>query len=264
MALQQPDFHSVRTKLQEVGNEIALCVNLPAVDGGQQVLGLLREMREEMRGLRADVAQLREDMQQHELYRDANALARFLNTRAVKSNDALTPFRVLETNQEIEGFPQTVSEMDTLTLQEPVDGDVTQRRRRLKLFTDQLAAAIRGFIWPKVLWDSLTKSLDILTAPVPILQLLNLLCAVASLGLEWPLRPLAGTYLHNSVQVHISLSLLSLFPAIFLYQDTNAALYYSTLWVPLFFAWGYYDGEKSIDPVPWAKPPQPEAGRQMH
>lgn len=67
MALQQPDFHSVRTKLQEVGNEIALCVNLPAVDGGQQVLGLLREMREEMRGLRADVAQLREDMQQHEV-----------------------------------------------------------------------------------------------------------------------------------------------------------------------------------------------------
>ncbi|KAI1151502.1 hypothetical protein F4825DRAFT_422375 [Nemania diffusa] len=117
MALQQPDFLLVQTKLQEVGNEIALCVNLPAVDRGQQVLGLLQQMREEMRGIRDEMRGIREEMARQELRnaaRDANAFARFLNTRAVKSDDALTPFRVLETNEEIGDFPQTVSEMDTL------------------------------------------------------------------------------------------------------------------------------------------------------
>ncbi|KAI0550145.1 hypothetical protein F4679DRAFT_583881 [Xylaria curta] len=122
---------------------------------------------------------------------------------------------------------------------------------------DQLAAAIQGFFWPKALWDFLTKSLNILVEPVPILQLTNLLCAVAVLGLEWPWRPLARTPLHESVCFHIFASVLSLFPAVILYQGTNAALYYAV--GAAVFAWGYASGEKSIEPIPWTKRAPPRA-----
>ncbi|ETS84080.1 hypothetical protein PFICI_05956 [Pestalotiopsis fici W106-1] len=38
----------------------------------------------------------------------------------------------------------------------------------------QLAAAIQGFIWPKIFWDFLTPSLDFAIKPFPLLQIANL------------------------------------------------------------------------------------------
>ncbi|KAI1192390.1 hypothetical protein F5X97DRAFT_317514 [Nemania serpens] len=111
----------------------------------------------------------------------------------------------------------------------------------------QLAAAVQGFIWPKILWDFLTDSLDIFIAPIPILQLVNLFCAALALGLEWPFYPLAGSYLHESVQFHIVVCIINLFPAVFLYQGTNAALYHAV--GAAIYTWGYYDGEKKIGPI---------------
>lgn len=48
MALQQPqpDFNAVRTKF--VGEQFALCINIPAVDRGQQILDRLDRIIEDV------------------------------------------------------------------------------------------------------------------------------------------------------------------------------------------------------------------------
>ncbi|KAH8165309.1 hypothetical protein CIB48_g2926 [Xylaria polymorpha] len=84
--------------------------------------------------------------------RDANAFARFLNMRATKLEDELRPLRALGTNEEIREFPRTVAAMNAVPsarlneilrlLGEPIEGDVAQRRRRLKLFTGVLVQAV--------------------------------------------------------------------------------------------------------------------------
>ena len=51
----------------------------------------------------------------------------------------------------------------------------------------QLGASLEGFFWPKVFWDFLTTNLDGAVRPVPILQIVNLLCALFGIALEWPL-----------------------------------------------------------------------------
>ena len=40
--------------------------------------------------------------------------------------------------------------------------------------SDQIAAAVEGFFWPKIFWDFATTNLDPVVKPVPVLQLLNL------------------------------------------------------------------------------------------
>ena len=51
---------------------------------------------------------------------------------------------------------------------------------------DQFNAAIHGFIWPKVLWDFISPSINVLVKPVPYLQIANLVGALLVFALEWP------------------------------------------------------------------------------
>lgn len=77
--------------------------------------------------------------------RDSNQFARVLNSRQRKPEDLLQPFRALDTNEEIVLFPRTVREMISLSAETVTDilqllgeltqGNVAQKRRRLKLFT---------------------------------------------------------------------------------------------------------------------------------
>jgi hypothetical protein len=46
-----------------------------------------------------------------------------------------------------------------------------------RIQTDQVASAVEGFIWPKVFWDFISRNLDAAVAPVPVLQILNLIMA---------------------------------------------------------------------------------------
>ncbi|KAK8859526.1 PRO41 protein [Apiospora arundinis] len=102
-------------------------------------------------------------------------------------------------------------------------------------------AAVQAFIWPKVFWDFLTTRLDASVAPVPILQVVNLLCALALLALEWPAPALAGTAIHASLALRIVVLPLAALLAVLLYQATNAALFY-LIGMGL-YAWGYSSWE---------------------
>ncbi|RMZ76402.1 hypothetical protein DV737_g4859, partial [Chaetothyriales sp. CBS 132003] len=94
--------------------------------------------------------------------------------------------------------------------------------------TYQLAAALEGFFWPKVLWDFLTKNLDGAVKPFPTLQIINLLFSLVALAWEWPLMPLVKAFPagHRSIEARLVVLPLSALAAILLYQATNAALYY--------------------------------------
>ncbi|KAF2091186.1 hypothetical protein K490DRAFT_22067, partial [Saccharata proteae CBS 121410] len=105
----------------------------------------------------------------------------------------------------------------------------------------QVAAAIEGFFWPKVFWDFLTRNLDGAVEPVPVLQTLNLLFGLFGFAYEWPLRPLAGTSLHRSIEARLIIFPLSALTAVLLYQGTNAALYY-IIGIIVYF-WAYSEGE---------------------
>jgi hypothetical protein len=111
------------------------------------------------------------------------------------------------------------------------------------LLTDQFAAAIEGFFWPKIFWDFLTKNLDGAVKPFPSLQIVNLVLALVAVAWEWPLKYLAGTGVHRSFEARIVIYSLSSLAAVLLYQGTNPALYY--LIAIGVYLWAYIEGEVS-------------------
>ncbi|KAJ5082979.1 hypothetical protein N7532_012022 [Penicillium argentinense] len=115
----------------------------------------------------------------------------------------------------------------------------------------QIASAIEGFIWPKVFWDFISKNLDAAVAPVPVLQILNLIMGLIGLAWEWPLKPFAGTYLHRSIETRLVVYPLSALFAALLYQGTDPALYY-LVGIGVYF-WAYSEGEV-VCPQPWTLP----------
>jgi hypothetical protein len=60
-------------------------------------------------------------------------------------------------------------------------------------------------------------------------------------ALELPVKPLAGTLVHQSIEFRLMLMPLLALPAIIMYQGTNAALYY--LVGEIMYFWAYSDGE---------------------
>jgi hypothetical protein len=58
---------------------------------------------------------------------------------------------------------------------------------------------------------------------------------------EWPLKPIAGTTIHRSVEIRLLVLPLSALLAALLYQATNAALYYLIGMIVYF--WAYSEGE---------------------
>ncbi|KAJ5231847.1 uncharacterized protein N7469_006435 [Penicillium citrinum] len=115
----------------------------------------------------------------------------------------------------------------------------------------QIASAIECFIWPKVFWDFISKNLDAAVAPVPVLQILNLLMGLIGLAWEWPLKSLAGTFPHRSIEIRLVVYPLSALFAALLYQGTDPALYY-LVGIGVYF-WAYSEGEV-VCPEPWTLP----------
>jgi hypothetical protein len=106
---------------------------------------------------------------------------------------------------------------------------------------DQVLASLEGFFWPKIFWDFLTKTLDGAVKPFPTLQIINLVFGLTGLAYEWPLKFVAGTSLHKSIELRLMLFPLWALAAAILYQGTNAALYY-LIGVVVYF-WAYSEGE---------------------
>jgi hypothetical protein len=111
--------------------------------------------------------------------------------------------------------------------------------------TIQLAAAVEGFFWPKILWDFLTKNLDGAVKPFPTLQIFNLVFSFVGLGLEWPLgfitKMLPGV--HRSIEARFVIYPLFALTSLLQYQSTNAGLYY-LIGVGVYF-WAFLEGEVS-------------------
>ncbi|KAH8797853.1 PRO41 protein [Xylogone sp. PMI_703] len=105
----------------------------------------------------------------------------------------------------------------------------------------QVAAAIQGFIWPKIFWDFLTKRFDKLVQPLPILQSVNLVCGIVLLALEWPLRLLICMTLRRSLILRLFIILFAAISASFLYQATDPAIYYMLGFGT--YVWAYRSGE---------------------
>ncbi|KAI9848285.1 MAG: hypothetical protein M1837_000549 [Sclerophora amabilis] len=117
--------------------------------------------------------------------------------------------------------------------------------------TYQVAAAIEGFFWPKVFWDFLTKNLDAVVKPLPILQVFNLIFGLIGIAWEWPVKFFAGTAVHRSIVGRLALYPLSALAAALLYQGTNPAIYY-TIGMVVYF-WAYSEGEM-VCAQPWTLP----------
>jgi hypothetical protein len=108
---------------------------------------------------------------------------------------------------------------------------------------DQIGSAIECFIWPKIFWDVWTKNLDGAVKPIPVLQILNLVMGFVGVAWEWPLKYLAGSMPHRSIEFRLLLYPLSSILAALIYQGTNAALYY-LVGIAVYF-WAYSEGEVS-------------------
>lgn len=124
----------------------------------------------------------------------------------------------------------------------------------------QVAASIEGYFWPKIFWDVLTKNLDPVVKPYPILQSINLFFGIMGLCWEWP-APLVVKFLpslHRSIEARLVIYPLAALAGLLLYQGTNAGLYY-LIGVGVLF-WGFSEGE-GIAPVPWTLPKGPTLGR---
>lgn len=109
---------------------------------------------------------------------------------------------------------------------------------------DQIASAIEGFIWPKMFWDFVSHNLNATVAPVPVLQILNLIMGLVGLAWEWPLKPLAGSFPHRSIEIRLIIYPLSALLAALLYQGTDPAIYY-LVGIGVYF-WAYSEGEVCV------------------
>lgn len=123
--------------------------------------------------------------------------------------------------------------------------------------TYQVGAAIECFIWPKIFWDFLTRTLDGAVRPAPVLQIINLVMGIFMFSLEWPLSFIAGSGFHRSLEVRLAILPLTALSAVLIYQGTNAALYYLIGMIVYF--WGYSEGEM-ICATPWTLPKRGRAG----
>ena len=105
-------------------------------------------------------------------------------------------------------------------------------------------AGIQGFFWPKIFFDFLTKNLDGAVKPIPALQILNLVMGFIGLAWEWPLKWVANTPVHRSIEARLAIYPISVLVAALLYQGTNPALYY-LIGMAAYF-WAYSEGEVSL------------------
>ncbi|GKT41867.1 uncharacterized protein ColSpa_02048 [Colletotrichum spaethianum] len=118
----------------------------------------------------------------------------------------------------------------------------------------------RGFFWPKIFWDFLTKTLDPAVKPVPILQIINILMSLFMVALEWPLVFIAGSSIHRSLEFRLIILPLTSLAAALIYQGTNAALYYLVGLVVYF--WAYSEGE-IVCAKPWTLPQRGRNGSRV-
>jgi hypothetical protein len=86
-------------------------------------------------------------------------------------------------------------------------------------------AAFWGFFYPKSFFDMFTPIFNSLVAPIPILQILNLLSGISILLLEWPLPFIKGHTLQRAYSLRFAVYPIVAVLALIQYQCTNASFY---------------------------------------
>lgn len=145
-----PDFARVAGSLRDIADHVDRVGHLPAIDGGLAVLQTMqtvlerletvqREQREGFRALRQSV----DGIARENRARDRNVLVRLENSTVVRTDGPLKPLFSYTTGNVVEGFPLQVADVSSLTsadinrilmeLQCDIDGNLTERRRRLLL-----------------------------------------------------------------------------------------------------------------------------------
>jgi hypothetical protein len=74
---------------------------------------------------------------------------------------------------------------------------------------------------------------------------MNLIFGIIGLAWEWPLKALAGSTLHRSIEARLVALPLFALAALLLYQGTNAGLYY-LVGMGAYF-WAFTEGEVRIN-----------------
>ena len=99
----------------------------------------------------------------------------------------------------------------------------------------------RSLLLAEIFFDFLTTNFDGAVKPVPILQTINIIFGIITFVYEWPLKFVAGTPLHRSIEFRLFwLPLMSLGCSL-MYQAMDPALYYLIGLVVYF--WAYSEGE---------------------
>ncbi|KAG5953079.1 hypothetical protein E4U53_007004 [Claviceps sorghi] len=135
----QPDFRSLAGDFNRIGEQMARFENIPAVDGGAQLLRAIGELREWVLELRRDVVELRVEMK----VINRNFTSRLANSVVVARQMSLAPLYNSTTGQEVENCPATLMEIEECEapraaailreLGEDVPRALEEKRRRLKL-----------------------------------------------------------------------------------------------------------------------------------
>lgn len=101
---------------------------------------------------------------------------------------------------------------------------------------------------------------------------------LVGLAWEWPLKLIAGTAFHQSIEIRLLVFPISALVAALLYQGTNAAIYYVVGMIV--YLWGYSEGEvgltsriprnislmwhaQTICPEPWTLPKRKRSNLPM-
>ncbi|KAF4585956.1 hypothetical protein GQ602_005261 [Ophiocordyceps camponoti-floridani] len=144
--LPQPNFTDAADRLRTVAEHLQLCDNLPSVDAGAQLLAMMQTLLDRFARLERKVDGLDrkvDGLDQRMSITNRNTGVRQWNQSAVRSVDRLEPLFSFETGNPINPCPSTVEELESLNagdvdrllrhLDEPVDGRLDVRKRRLKL-----------------------------------------------------------------------------------------------------------------------------------
>ncbi|EXK75670.1 hypothetical protein FOQG_19564 [Fusarium oxysporum f. sp. raphani 54005] len=147
---QQPDFGVVANNLRTVSDHIERCGNLPAIEGGRDLLLAVQALTVQVQEFRLEVRDnfdrvhhRIDDIQRRVRVTESNSISRLENSTAVRGDAEIVPLLSVNTGEVIESFPATVDGVSTLTsadvsrilaeLGAPIHGSVTTRKRRLLL-----------------------------------------------------------------------------------------------------------------------------------
>jgi len=86
-------------------------------------------------------------------------------------------------------------------------------------------AAFWGFFYPKAFLDMFTPIFNGLVAPVPFIQIINLIGGLFLLAFEWPLPFIKGKAFHRAFALRFALYPILAVAAFIQYQCTDPAFY---------------------------------------